>query len=209
MEGWTLPMILAVAGALLIIVALLDGGLVIKEIKIPPLSKPVRVISGMAGLLFIGVGVALWIISNQAPLPPPPNGPDHETNEPFLIYEDKNPDSSVHNMKFLELTARCVHKIPKVNDRVWIKFKMQNIGDEPVNMLGSYVTVYDPSGKNRDFAFSNKNKSIKPKEIIETSGNLIVDVPGAWEFGPHYALGTKWDGEQYPGHWKRFQLVVE
>lgn len=53
MPEWTVQMIIAVAGAFLIIVAIVDGGLVIKEIKIPPMSNSARIISGIFGVALI------------------------------------------------------------------------------------------------------------------------------------------------------------
>lgn len=133
---------------------------------------------------------------------PPPEGL-------ITIYEDKQPDINMHNIKFIELTARSIHNPPKVNDRIFVEFTIQNVSSRPINILGTYVTAYDPLKEEKSFAYGNKNTILKPQEIIKTSGSLIVDIPGIWEMGPHYALGKEWNGEQYPGHWKRFQILVE
>lgn len=71
MNGWTLPLIFAVAGVGLVIVAIVDGGLVIKELTIPSLSKGGRIISGIVGLGFLGLAI---YIQQLQPLPAP-NGP--------------------------------------------------------------------------------------------------------------------------------------
>jgi len=60
MQGWNVGMIIAVAGAVLIIVAIVDGGLVIKEIKIPPMSKSARIISGIFGAALIILAIGPW-----------------------------------------------------------------------------------------------------------------------------------------------------
>lgn len=70
MEGWTLPLIFAVAGVGLVILAIVGGGLVIKEFTIPPLSKRVRTISGIVGVAFVGVAIYL----QQSQQLPPPDG---------------------------------------------------------------------------------------------------------------------------------------
>lgn len=136
----------------------------------------------------------------------PPGAPS--PGGPSTIYADTEADTHVHNIRFLDLTASSVRNPPRVHDRIWVAFTLQNVGPLPIRVLGTYVTAYDPTGANKDFAFSHKNTTIKPQEIVTTSGSLIVDVPGTWELGPHYALGEHWDSAQYPGHWKRFQLPV-
>jgi hypothetical protein len=52
----TLQTISFVFGAILLAVAILGGGFEIKEIKVANATIPVRVISGIVGLVFIGLG---------------------------------------------------------------------------------------------------------------------------------------------------------
>lgn len=61
MQGWTLPLIFAMAGVGLVVVAIVDGGLVIRDFTIPPLSKPIRAISGIVGVAFLGVALYGYI----------------------------------------------------------------------------------------------------------------------------------------------------
>lgn len=187
------------AGIIFLLIAVVGGGFVIEKLKIPRVPPWARIISGFLGLIFF-----ILYINFKPSLPPPPPDRDRE----HIIYEDKEPDTNFHNIRFLTLTAKCVHDPPRVNDRVTVEFKLQNAADKPIKILGTYVTAYDPSEQNRDFGFSNKNKLLMPQEVIKTKGSVIVSVPGTWELGPHYALREKWDGEHYPGHWKRFPLPV-
>lgn len=136
----------------------------------------------------------------------PPEAP--APGVPVPVYADTEADTNAHNIRFLDLTARSARNPPRVHDRIWVTFTLQNAGLHPIRLLGTYVTAYDPHGAKRDFAFSHQNTTIKPQETITTSGSLLVDVPGTWEFGPHYALGESWDSAHYPGPWKRFQLPV-
>jgi hypothetical protein len=129
--------------------------------------------------------------------------------EPKIIYKDNKSNTNNHGIKFLQLSARSIHNPPKVNDRIFVDFTIQNANNKSIHLLETYVTTYSPSGEEKSFSFDNKNLILKPHEIAETSGSVIVDVPGIWEMGPHYALGKKWNGEKYPGHWKRFQISVE
>ena len=134
-------------------------------------------------------------------VPPPPYGPT-------TIYQDNQSDINKHDIKFIELTAKSIHNPPRLNDQIYVEFTIQNVSDKSINILETYVTSYDPVGVEKSFAFGNKSTVLKPQEKIKTSGSMILDVPGIWEVGPHYALGKKWNGEQYPGHWKRFQIRV-
>jgi hypothetical protein len=173
------------------------------------ISAPKQRLSGILGALLVVSGIALYVLrlpANQgaAPLsdtPPPATGL-------HILYQDQEPDTNLHGLRFIQFTARGVHNPPTVHDRVWVEFTMQNMSNTPIRLLGTYVTAYDPAGHNRDFAFAHKNITLQPHDSITTSGNVIVDAPGVWELGPHYAIGVQWDNAQYPGHWKRFSLPV-
>lgn len=183
---------LLITGLTCLIAAIVGGGLKAFGIEIPLLSSRVRqVVLGLFGLILIAVGLF--------PLFPPGS---------VTVYEDNVPDTNSHGIRFLELTAKSVHNPPKVNERIRVEFTLQNAGDKPVDLLGIWVTAYDPSGRQKDFAYQKVNRTILPQERITTSGERTLDAAGTWELGPHYALGKKWDGEGYPGHWKRFHLAV-
>lgn len=126
-----------------------------------------------------------------------------------VCYEDMESVTNAHNIRFLQLTARCTHNPPRVNDEVSVEFTIQNVGNKPIAILETWVAAYDPKNREKDFGHSNKRRIIKPEETIKTFGRRVVDVPGIWYFGPDYALGEKWDGEKYPGQWKRFTLLVQ
>jgi len=161
----------------------------------------------------IGTYEAILRIAHLRVIPETPYEPDKNTESETsvtaeTIYQDKQPEIGVHQLKFIELTAKSNHNPPRVNDRIYVEFTLQNVSEKPINLLGTYVAAYDPSGEEKSFAYGNKNMVLKPQEMIKTSGSLIVGIPGIWEIGPHYALGQQWNGEEYPGHWKFFQIVV-
>jgi hypothetical protein len=47
-------------GAILLAVAILGGGFEIKEIKVSNVTMSVSIIAGVAGLIFIGIGLGFW-----------------------------------------------------------------------------------------------------------------------------------------------------
>jgi hypothetical protein len=61
--------ILALAGVGLIIIAIVDGGFEVKEIRIPPLSNRIRIMSAIAGAGLLAA--AIYLYSPPAPLHPP------------------------------------------------------------------------------------------------------------------------------------------
>jgi hypothetical protein len=70
----TLQTMSFIFGALLLAVGILGGGFEVKEVKVSNASMGVRIIAGIAGLLFIGFG--LWQqLSDMLPHPPPPSVP--------------------------------------------------------------------------------------------------------------------------------------
>ena len=63
-------------GAFLVLTAILGGGFEIKELKIPTVSVVVRILSGVAGLVFVVIGIGL------SPLPDPHQVADQSTDPP-------------------------------------------------------------------------------------------------------------------------------
>jgi hypothetical protein len=55
----TIPHIFVIAGVLLVVVAVIGGGLEVKELKVPPLPTIGRVLSAIAGVIFTVVGLTL------------------------------------------------------------------------------------------------------------------------------------------------------
>ncbi len=124
-----------------------------------------------------------------------------------IVYTDVQPQSSSHGIELVSLTAKSCNP-PKVGDPVSVELTLRNGTDQPVPLLAVWVTAYDPNGENKDFGYLRVNRSLPPQELVTTSGERVLDVAGTWELGPHYALGKTWNGERYPGHWKRFPITV-
>ena len=64
-------------GAILVAIGILGGGFEVKELKVPHVTFGVRIIAGIAGLIFVGLGSGFGHpVSNQGrhlspPQPPP------------------------------------------------------------------------------------------------------------------------------------------
>lgn len=66
----TLEIASFIFGGLLILIGLLGGGFEVKEIKVPKVRLPSRLISAVVGIIFVALGVALHSPSNL-PVEPP------------------------------------------------------------------------------------------------------------------------------------------
>ena len=182
------------AGILFILIAIVGGGFVIKEIKIPKVPRWARIISGFLGLIFCFPFV-IQVVNQIIPS-------DNNTDRTIYSYKDSN--ISIHGFKLLNVLAKSVHKSPQVNDHITVEFTLQNVSKNPIKVLETFIIGRGPDGNNRDFGHTNENKTIQPNEKILTKDSIIVDVPGVWKFGPSYDLGN----ETYPGEWQRFQVRV-
>ena len=69
----TLPVVLAIAGCIALLVGLFGGGVKAKEIEVPKVSVATRIISGLFGVTLIGM--ATWI-SYAIPSQPPTTTPE-------------------------------------------------------------------------------------------------------------------------------------
>ncbi|HFD87568.1 MAG TPA: hypothetical protein ENJ35_07825 [Gammaproteobacteria bacterium] len=59
--------IIAIGGIVLLLIGVLGGGVTAKEIQIPPISTPRRIVSSLTGILLLGISIYLSMI---APTPP-------------------------------------------------------------------------------------------------------------------------------------------
>jgi hypothetical protein len=65
----SIAVVVFIFGALLLLIALIGGGFILKELSIPQVSRNARVACGVTGALFIGLG--LWTGSERSSLPSP------------------------------------------------------------------------------------------------------------------------------------------
>src|SRR4026207_765897 len=66
----TLPIVLAIAGSVALLIGLFGGGVKAKEIEVPTLARGPRILSSLLGIVLIGI--AIWLSqtsSQQAVLP--------------------------------------------------------------------------------------------------------------------------------------------
>lgn len=194
-------------GLIFIFLAIVGGGINIDKfsLKIPPINKWMRVIS-----FFMGLGlVFISFFPPVLPPTPPPTPPPITDN---IIYSDSEVDTTIHNIKFIQLTATCVNDPPQVNDRITIEFTLQNIDENPIKLSYTFFAARNPFGENKDFGDSNQDKTIQPQEIIKTKASIIVDNKGIWKFGPCYSLGIHEINDEEilcPSEWRRFQILVK
>src|SRR5512133_2000680 len=70
-----LPIILAIAGSVALLIGLFGGGIKAKEIEVPTLARGARILSSLVGMLLIGAAIQLSISNGsspgESPLPAP------------------------------------------------------------------------------------------------------------------------------------------
>lgn len=95
-----------------------------------------------------------------------------------------------------------------VGDRITVSFTIQNVGQEPFLLNGTFVGARDPDDVNRDFGHDNGSYLLEPAESVTTTGSLFVDLPGTWQFSPCYAFVQ--DGKEHycPVSWYAFSALV-
>jgi hypothetical protein len=64
----TLPVVLAIAGCIALLIGLSGGGISAEQVVVPKIPTLSRVLAGLIGLAFIGI--AIWITFALTPIPP-------------------------------------------------------------------------------------------------------------------------------------------
>ena len=88
----TLPIVLAIAGSIALLIGLFGGGVKAKEIEIPKMRVGPRILSGIAGIALIGIAVRL---PSMPPAPEPPTAmlPPVEAPPPSEVPTDTPTDT--------------------------------------------------------------------------------------------------------------------
>lgn len=177
------------AAILFVLIALVGGGFVVKEVTIPRVPGWARVVSALLGLLFLLLFFAPW-----------------EDGEPDSYrFAWGGSDESRHGLVLTDLLAAAPHDPPRLHDPLEVRFSLRNGAEATTKLAATFVVGRDPDGNNRDFGHSNEGRRLRPGERVETTGIILLDAPGVWTFGPSYDLGD----ETYPGEWHRFPVRVE
>ena len=177
------------AAILFVLIALVGGGFVVKEVTIPRVPGWARAVSAVLGLLFFLLFFAPW-----------------EDGEPDAYrFAWSGSDESRHGLALTDLVATAPHDPPRLHDPLEVRFGLRNATQETIVLAETFVVGRDPDDNNRDLGHSNEGRAVRPGERVETMGILLLDAPGVWTFGPSYDLGN----ETYPGEWHRFSVRVE
>ena len=78
----TLPIILAIAGSVALLIGLFGGGVKAKEIEVPTLARGARILSSLFGIGLIGI--AIWLSQTPLPQTGSPTSVPMATTEPAL-----------------------------------------------------------------------------------------------------------------------------
>jgi hypothetical protein len=174
------------AAILFVLIALVGGGFVVKEVTIPKVPGWARVVSALLGLLFLLLFFAPW--------------EGGETGS--YRYAWSGSDESRHGLVLTDLLATAPHDPPRLHDPLEVRFSLRNGTGATIKLAATFVVGRDPEGGNRDFGHSNEGRLVRPAERVETTGVILLDAPGVWTVGPSYDLGN----ETYPGEWHRFPV---
>src|SRR5262245_19458819 len=59
--------IVLIVGAVLVVTGVLGGGIELRELKIPTVRAPTRILAVLVGLVFLGIGLDSTLLDNDSP----------------------------------------------------------------------------------------------------------------------------------------------
>lgn len=200
-DGVTVQTISLIVGAIFIAIALVGGGVTVKEVSVPPLPKAGRISAGVIGVIFICYGALvnyIPILSGEPGTPSPTGAP-----EEILIYADGEISISRDKVRVAGLKAFSQHNPPHVNDRITIKFSLQNDTGQLLTLRTVFAGARDPANENKDFG-EGVDVTLAPSQGIGFKSSIIVTESGVWQFWPCYTIGDIY----CPNEWRSFQVAV-
>jgi len=93
----TLPIVLAVAGSIALLIGLFGGGVKAKEIEVPTLARGPRILSSLVGIILIGIAIRLSGLLEPTALPASTPTPPIESSSSQIIPTPFAPDNTPTN----------------------------------------------------------------------------------------------------------------
>lgn len=206
-------------GLLFLLIAIVGGGFTIKEIIMPAVPRWAR----MAALL-VGVALVVPYFASALEEPDGPSGvnstpgPNGAAAEPAAssppasqqtVFEDSAPHASQDGIEVSGLLATSEHADVSVGDRITIQFSLRNAGSEAATFEYAFIAARNPRDDNLDFGEAEQGTVLAPRDTVDISSSIVVDLPGKWQFWPCYYLRPGGDESWCPNGWRRFQVLVE
>ena len=93
---------------------------------------------------------------------------------------------------------------PKVGDSITVSFKLQNNGQNDLNLgsKGVFVNARNPDNSDVSFGLTRQNTTFKLEETISVSSTKVLDKAGTWKIWPSYHLSFVGAPEKFgPNEW--------
>jgi hypothetical protein len=197
-------------GILFMLVAIVGGGFVIREIAMPRVPHWARVASGVVGLLLLlpfmlallrggESGVAIPSANSSPKLPSP-------ARTAGGIEVDAEPAISGDRIELSGLAAAVRNNPPQVGDTVTVSYSLTNVGEKDIQIGSTFVGGRNPANDRKDSEAMNQSRILKPGETVRAEGRILLDGAGPWTLWPCYALSS----DRYcPDKWKAFSVTAE
>lgn len=197
-------------GILFLLVAIVGGGFIVREISLPKVPNWARMASGVFGLLLL-LPFMLTTLRGEVggyTTPSPNNALDRQSPEPVRngIEVDTEPATTGDQLRLSGLAVAVRNNPPRVGDSITVNYSLTNVGDERIEMEGTFVGARNPADDNRDSEDVNEGIALAPGETAQAVGNIFLDSAGTWMVWPCYEL----PGDRLcPDEWKAFNVIVE
>jgi len=199
-------------GILFMLVAIVGGGFVIREIAMPRVPHWARAASGIVGLLLL-LPFALALLRGEGAAagdatPPSNSGPERQSPERVGagIEIDSEPATSGDDVRLMGLTVSVRNNPPRVGDTIVVSYSLTNVGKADIQMGFTFVGARNQADERRDSEEVNQDRMLRPGETVLAEGRVLLDNAGPWTLWPCYTL----PGDRYcPDRWKAFRVTVE
>jgi TIR domain len=123
--------------------------------------------------------------------------------------DDDDPDPAAvvsgDDLELSDLQRSIDEDEPQVGDTMTVSYTLTNVGEQDVEMVGTFVAARNPDDDNLDTDYSNNGSVLAPGESVDTEVEVPLDSPGTWYFWPCYELA---DGSLCPDEWQRFSVTA-
>lgn len=193
------------AGILFILIAIVGGGITIRELRIPRVPGWARAGSLVIGLAFVFPFFRTALDGTD--------GGDHgrpDPEAPVRLHTDDDPAPSRHGLELTHLAAEAARQPVRVGDAVTVRFRLKNAGAEEITFEETFVAARDPTDGWADFGGSNEGLTLHAGQNATVKAQKTVDSPGNWRFWPCYIVANGSDDEEAycPGRWRAFVVRV-
>lgn len=203
-----------VGGLGFLLLAIVGGGVTVKEVHLPELptwGRAASLVTGMVLVLPFVLSVPRSDGDGAEPAEQPPGAPSAAPGSvppgETVVHAKPEGVASPAGIEVSAVLATAEREPVAVGDQLRVQYSLRNVGADPVTFDNTFVGARSPGSSNRDFGEDNAGLVVAPGDGVQISATTVLDAAGTWRIWPCYGLRAD-EVDYCPDEWQAFEVLV-